>query len=53
MSTLKEEILSGRNFGGSFDPPNPEKFGGIYFGGSREKSNLAGINFGRLGKKGV
>ena len=45
-NTLREEILAGRNFGGSVDPPNPEQFGGIYFGGSNEKFNLAGINFG-------
>ena len=45
-NTLREEILAGRNFGGSVDPPNPEQFGGIYFGGSSEKFNLAGINFG-------
>ena len=43
--------MAGRNLGGSVDPPNPEQFGGIYFGGSREKFNLAGINFGGLGKK--
>ena len=51
LSTLREEILAGRSFGGSVDPPNPEQFGGIYFGGSREKFNLAGINFGGSGKK--
>ena len=38
--------MAGRNFGGSFDPPNPEQFGGIYFGGSRKKLNLTGIKFG-------
>ena len=37
--------LKRRNFGGSVDPANPEQFGGIYFGGSREKFNLARINF--------
>ena len=37
-----------RNFGGSVDPPNLEQFGGIYFGRSREKFNLAGINFGGI-----
>ena len=25
--TLREEILAGRNFGGSVDTPNPEQFG--------------------------
>ena len=37
LHTLREEILAGGNFGGSIDPPNPEQFGGIYFGGSREQ----------------
>ena len=50
LHTLREEILAGANFGGSFDPTNPEQFGGIYFGGSREQFNLAGINFGGSGK---
>ena len=44
--TLREEILAGRNFGGSVDAPNPEQFGRIYFAGLTEKFNLAGINFG-------
>ena len=49
--TLREDILVGRNFGSSVNPPNPEKFGEIYFGGSRKKFNLAGINFGVSEKK--
>ena len=56
--TLREEILAGRNFGGSVDATNPEQFGRIYFagltekfrginfGGSRKNLYLAGINFG-------
>ena len=40
-----------RNFGGPVDPPNPEQFCGIYFGGSKEKFNSAGIYFGGSGKK--
>ena len=51
QSALREEILAGGNFGGSVDPPNPEQFCGIYFGGSREKFNLVAINFGGPGKK--
>ena len=46
QNTLREEILPGRNFGGSDHPPNPTQFGGIYFGGSRKKINVAGIYFG-------
>ena len=49
-NTLREEILAGRNSGGLVDPPNPEHFGGIYFGRSRETFNLVGINFGGSGK---
>ena len=48
QTTLREEILAGRNFGGCTHPPNPMQFGGIYFGGWRKKLNLAGINFGGL-----
>ena len=44
-STLREKILAGRNFGCSVDLPNLEQFGG-----SREKVNLAGINFGGFPK---
>ena len=36
--TLRVEILAGINL--------VEQFGRIYFGGSKEKFNLAGINFG-------
>ena len=50
LITFREENLAGRNFGGSVDAPNPEQFGEIYFGGSREKFYLAGINFGGSGK---
>ena len=41
---IREEILEFAH------PPNPMRFGGIYFGGWRKKLNLAGINFGGLGK---
>ena len=43
------KYLKRRNFGGSVDLPNLEQFGKIYFGGSRENFNLAGINFGGSG----
>ena len=46
--TLREEILAGRNFGGSAHPPNPMQFGGIYFGVSGKILYLAGINFGEF-----
>ena len=51
ITTLREEILAGRNFGGRSDSPNQAQFGGIYFGDLEKFSNLAGINFCEWRKK--